>query len=461
MRPYFRGCLGDLALAIPLLTVLIVPIQSGFAQKIAGAAGQRRMSLGSTWSRTAGSPPVALSSSQSFASPASSSTRFFGGVTVGRGGYPFYYPGYYGSAGLFFPGTGCAVSARGLHVSIGSTNYGFFGTRRFLPSWYPGGFAGYSRYTVPLPTDVAAPFGAGAHRPPVSRSRVNPAPRVKFGSTFARPFASEHSGQLDLVSIKRKVGAAIEKAPVAGEFAAAAAENRDVTTTDRIESQRLQTHGDKALRNADLELARTFYQAAVRVAPDRQTPWVRIVWVHVAQRDFPKAAAALKRALLIHSQSGAGWVNAGELLKHSSEHQSWLTEAGLWVWLQDRPGSADRLLLTAAWQYFLGQNQTAVELVEMSHTAGISQHSYEALHRITTSRFDDRNTGSAGIPVSQRTADRDTPHQASASLPADPYQLIIPPPVFPADAAESPSTVDAGDGEESDAVPRLPSVISQ
>ena len=330
MRPYFRGYLGDLALAIWLLTILMVPIQSGFAQKIVGAAGQRRMSVGSTWSRNAGSSPVALSGSQSFANPARSATRFFGGVTVGRGGYPFYFPGYYGPSGFFFPGTGCAVSALGLHVSIGSTNYGFFGTRRFLPSWYPGGFAGYSRYAVPSPTDLAAPFGAGAHRPPVSRSRVNSAPRVEFGSTFARPFASEHSGQLDLVSIRRKIGAAIEKAPVAGEFTtAAAAENRDVTTIDRIESQRLQTHGDKALRKANLELARTFYQAAVRIAPDRQTPWVRIAWVHVAQRDFSKAAAALKRALLIHSQSGAGWVNADELLNYSPEHQSWLTDAGL------------------------------------------------------------------------------------------------------------------------------------
>ncbi len=423
MRPDHHGGFVHLQLAVPLFCVLFIPAQTGFAQRI---TGRERVSLGSTWSRNTYSRPVVLGSGAVSGKwrPADSSKRFFGGITVGRGFHPFYYG--YGYAPFMYPSAtyplGRAFCTPGLHISAGNARFDplYFGSGLALPSYYSGGYSGYIDYPLTPGAISGSLFGSGAHRPPVSHSRINDAARIEFAPTFGRPVAPEHFGIIDFMSIKPHVSAAIEKAPIADEFAPAATDQRHVTTNDRIESQRLQTEGDRALRNADAELARTYYQAAVRAAPNRQTPWLRTAWVHVAQREYPKAAAALNRALLIRNDTGAGWLDADKLLHDSPKDRSWLTDVGLWTWLQHRPGSADRLLLAAGYQFFLGRTQTAIELMELSRAAGISQSSYKALSRVATSRRDDPQTEFTKIPVNRKAsrvnaADREQPFSPSDS----------------------------------------------
>ena len=94
--------------------------------------------------------------------------------------------------------------------------------------------------------------------------------------------------------------------------------------------------------------------------------------------------------------------------------------------MQDRPGSADWLLLAAGYQYFLGHHQTANELLDLSHTAGTSENNYAALGRIVTQDLDTQPTPTE-IPVEPDALDVDAPDQVSADLEADSGELVLPP----------------------------------
>jgi hypothetical protein len=104
-----------------------------------------------------------------------------------------------------------------------------------------------------------------------------------------------------------------------------------------------------------------------------------MAWVQVFQRDYAKAAMAMNRAMLIHKDTEIGWIRAEDLLGDNPTDQSMLSDTGLWGWLQDQPGSADRILLAASYQYFLGQDRIASDLLELAYSAGISQSTYEFL----------------------------------------------------------------------------------
>lgn len=381
-----------------LLLIFALLVESAVAQVPSGGIDSGGMSLGSTWTRHSDSSSATRfrGSGVGFRQVSRPPVRFFGGVTVGRGFHPFYYPGYFGTSPWIFPGSIAAPC-----YSWGTP--GFYFSFRSSPAgvWYPGFDPILSPYYFGGGSgDTAAPsissLPSTAYRTPVSRSRINPAPKVEFGPSFAPQFTAGQYEQVDWSTIKGRAETAISQAPLTGEFAAAAAEDRPVTTVDRIESQRLQTEGDRALRAGDAELARTFYQAAVRAAPNRQSPWIRMAWVHIFQRDFPKAAAELNRALLIQEEQSA-WVQADYLLHDSAVSGPWLSDASLHRWLLERPGSADRLLLAAAFQYFLGDEQMGSQLLALSRSAGVDQSSSAALGRIATSQ--DRR-----FPVESATA---------------------------------------------------------
>lgn len=366
---------------IRLLTVLtaIVAAKPVFGQQFTGSG---RMSLGSTWTRhslPARSPHQVVHSSVV-------NRQFFGGVTVGRGFTPFYYPCLASSPswihpGLFYPSIWSAETS-GFRWSVNYSGTGSF-FRRFgpvLPLYYDTGFSGY----YSLPSAYSGDRSVyNRDIPSVSVSKVNKTPPAKFSASFGRSGITTQPVQTDFASVQRKVTAAIEMAPLAGEFAATAAHQARVTTLDRIESQRLQNRGDQALQDGDPELARTFYQSAIQAASNRQTPWLRIAWVYVVQRDFARAAAALKRAILIHDAAGGGWVTAKQLVGDAATNSSWLSHNGLWIWLQDHPSSADRLLLAAGYELFLGNRLRAQNFLELALSAGASPRSYETLTKVS------------------------------------------------------------------------------
>ena len=405
-------------LLIPLVAILLCGPQAVLAQRHSG----ERMSVGSKWSRHADSRPNNTRQHHQqqhghtgFHGTAQPTPRIFGGVTVGPGFHPYYYPGYYGSYPYQQPNyvspQGFTYRGPGVQVLVGNGYYGspYYGGVPVLPPSY---YRGSARYSSPYPPTPRPPIGAGRIENPVSRARVNTTPRVDFGPTFGRQTPPAPRKADDLNVIKAEIVAAIARTPVAGEFAAAATHHRPVTAVEKIESLQLQTQGDQALRKSDLELARTFYQAAVRAAPTRQSSWVRMAWVHVFQRDFAKAAAAMNRAMLIRNDSEIGWIRAVDLLGNNVTDRSMLSDTGLWVWLQDQPGSADRILLTASYQYFLGQDRIASDLLELAYSAGISQSSYDTLNAIL------RNSGEPNQRPSAASDERNSPDQPdSISLP--------------------------------------------
>ena len=421
MRPSCLGRSVPPPLVLSLWAVLVFNAPAVYAQS---AAGPGRMSLGSTWTRHGDSQRATMTGRTStvFRPVAGAATRFFGGVTVGRGFYPFYYPGHIGFARYCEADSTDPLSyifgTPGLQISVGSTRFGPFyhGIGLVLPPYYYGGPTGHWGTSR---ASSRTSIGRGANRTSVSHWRTSETPRVEFSSTFERPVTQKLWGRIDFTSIKRQVRTAVDKSPVVGEFAATATGHRRVTASDKLESQRLQTHGDRALCNEDPELARTFYQAAVRADPSRQTPWLRMTWVHVIQREFPKAAAAIKRALMISHDTATGCMTADQLLHNSPSDRSWLSDAGLWIWLQDRPDSVDRLLLVAGYMHFLGHNHRVTELLDLAHTAGISQSSFEALSRITQNHRDSAQSKS----VESQTFAGHSPDQVSVGSVIDPGEL--------------------------------------
>lgn len=374
-------------LLIPLLAILLCGPPAVRAQRHSG----QRMSVGSKWSRHADSRPNNTQHQQQqhghtgFHGTPQRTPRIFGGVTIGPGFHPYYYPGYYGSypsqqPNYLFP-LGFMYRRPGFQVSVGTGHFGspYYGGVPVLP---PNYYRESARYSSPYPSTPRPPIGAGKIENPVSRARLNTTPRVDFGPTFGSQTPPVPPKVTALNLIKAQIVAAIAGTPAAGEFAAAATHYRPASAVEKIESLQLQTQGDQALRKADLELARTFYQAAVRAAPTRQSSWVRMAWVQVFQRDYAKAAAVMNRAMLIQNDSEIGWIRAEDLFGNNSTDRSMLSDTGLWGWLQDQPGSADRIFLAASYQYFLGQDRIASDLLELAYSAGISQSSYEFLNAI-------------------------------------------------------------------------------
>ena len=389
------------------------------------------MSLGSTWTRNTYSGPAGAKSSTISTTwpPAASSKQFFGGITVGRRFHPFYcrnapfvYPGITYPPGYLFYSPGLHVSAANLR----SVPW-YLGSGLAFRTYATDGYSRYIDFSLTPRAFSTSRFGSGTHHPPTSHSQINQAARVEFGPNFVKRMSEDSTEPIDFMSIKQQLSEAIKKTPIAREFAPAATDSRPVTTNDRIESQRLQTAGDQALRNADPELARTYYQAAVQAAPNRQTPWLRIAWVWIVQRKFAKAAAALNRALTIPNDSGAGWLNADKLLHESPEDRSWLTDTGLWPWLQHRPSSADRLLLAASYQFFLGRTQTAVELMELSRAAGLNEDSYKVLSKVATSRGNNTQPGSIRAPANTKGSSVNAPNSTSSSIPMKSSEVLVPP----------------------------------
>lgn len=373
-------------------------------------------SLGSTW---AVGPPFRVGSDPRprgftfFTGRQSPGSRFFGGVSVGRGFYPYFTPpyvvgqGYTGYVNLIATRSACGgVNITSVPVPIGAyvpvTSPWF----TYTPGWnypvspieyygYSGtGFSGYSgtgySRTGPgsrVPGNNYTPGLSGVSiRDTVSRSRVNETPPVDFGRTFTRmaPSEQEESAevQLDFSDFKPWLEAAVENSAVAGEFPAAAGSLSVVTPVDPTEALRLQARGDEAFREGDPELARTFYQAATHALPGDGTSPMRMALAHVFLHEYPRAASSVNAALTAGRFDELVWADSSTLLAPDNAELTEASESGLWQWLEQRPGSADRLLLAAAFQHFAGHSRNAADLVDLAQEAGADDNSCERLKTI-------------------------------------------------------------------------------
>ncbi len=174
-------------------------------------------------------------------------------------------------------------------------------------------------------------------------------------------------------------------APVLNEFEAVPREQKISSLTEKIQSLRYQASGDDAFRKSDYATADVFFATAIRTAPDRRAPYLRMAMVRIALGDFPNAASYLKTGLTMESDASRPWCTAEELYGQKVAERARSHGGPLWNWLAERPLSADRLLLAGTFQKLRGYNKTADEMLAMaSHEGPEARLVSEVTHLVAT-----------------------------------------------------------------------------
>jgi len=158
--------------------------------------------------------------------------------------------------------------------------------------------------------------------------------------------------------------------PVLNEFNALPREQKISSLAEKIQSLRYQASGDDAFHKSDYATADVFYATAIRTAPDRRAPYLRMAIVRIALTDFSNAASYLKTGLTMESDASRPWCTVEELYGQKAIERARLHGGPLWNWLAERPLSADRLLLAGTFQKLRGYNKTADEMLALASHSG-------------------------------------------------------------------------------------------
>lgn len=158
--------------------------------------------------------------------------------------------------------------------------------------------------------------------------------------------------------------------PVLNEFNIVPREQKISSLAEKIHSLRYQASGDDAFHKSDYVTADVFYATAIKTAPDRRAPYLRMAMVRIALTDFPNAAGYLKVGLTMESDASRPWCTAEELYGQKAAERARSHGGPLWNWLAERPVSADRLLLAGTFQKLRGYNKTADEMLALASHAG-------------------------------------------------------------------------------------------
>ena len=158
--------------------------------------------------------------------------------------------------------------------------------------------------------------------------------------------------------------------PILNEFNALPREQKISSLAEKIHSLRYQASGDDAFHKSDYATAEVFYATAIKTAPDRRAPYLRMAMVRIALTDFPNAASYLKTGLTMESDASRPWCTAEELYGQKAAERARSHGGPLWNWLAERPLSADRVLLAGTFQKIRGYNKTADDMLAMASHAG-------------------------------------------------------------------------------------------
>lgn len=158
--------------------------------------------------------------------------------------------------------------------------------------------------------------------------------------------------------------------PLLNEFNTLPREQKISSLAEKIHSLRYQASGDDAFHKSDYATAEVFYAAAIKTAPDRRAPYLRMAMVRIALTDFPNAASYLKAGLTMESDASRPWFTAEELYGQHAAERARLHGGPLWNWLAERPLSSDRLLLAGTFQKLRAYNKTADEMLALASHAG-------------------------------------------------------------------------------------------
>ena len=181
----------------------------------------------------------------------------------------------------------------------------------------------------------------------------------------------------------------------------------EVSAVNRIRSLRYQTSGDSAFRQQDYVSAEVFYKAAAESGVVRRAPWLRLAWVHVARQMHVEAVNSLKTALHLQDDPTSSWISGADLFGSEFESNSIAQDEDLWMWLQARPNSTDRLLLVAAFQQLRGYPGVARELLDAASRNGLDRTVVMALREISEVQNppdDDRRLSGEDVAPPQRRA---------------------------------------------------------
>ncbi len=159
-------------------------------------------------------------------------------------------------------------------------------------------------------------------------------------------------------------------APVLNEFHAVPRDQRTSSLTEKIQSLRYQSSGDDAFHKSDYATSDVFYSTAIKTAPDRRAPYLRMAMVRIALRDFPNAAGYLKTGLDMENDPSRPWFTVEELYGEKVAERTRTHGGPLWNWLAERPLSADRLLLAGTFQKLRGYSDIADQMLAMASHEG-------------------------------------------------------------------------------------------
>ena len=162
-----------------------------------------------------------------------------------------------------------------------------------------------------------------------------------------------------------------DSVPVLNEFEAVPRDQMVSALAEKIQSLRYQSSGDDAFQKADYATADVFYATAIKTAPDRRAPYLRMAIVRIALRDFPQAARYLKTGLAMESDASRPWVTGEELYGSKVAERARSHGGPLWNWLAERPLSADRLLLAGTFQKLRGFDKTADQMLGLARHEGL------------------------------------------------------------------------------------------
>lgn len=225
--------------------------------------------------------------------------------------------------------------------------------------------------------------------------------------------------------------------PMLNEFPAATKPEKEPVLTDKIHSLRHQSIGDDAFRKEDYVSARDEYEQAMKMAPERRAPWIRLAVVSIALADFQNAAAYLKTGLAQTDDSTRAWVTAEELYGEKVGERTRTHASRLWNWLSEQPMSSDRLLLAGTYQKVRGFGSIADDLLNMASHEGPEADRVLLVQELaasdTGSRFVAqevdvlRSSNAADSKTAEQTSDAEPAQIDDAPMPPQPEPLVIPP----------------------------------
>ncbi len=313
------------------------------------------------------------------------------GVSRGYGALN-YSTGYYSPVIWSAPYASYSPSVFGYGSSVLSGNYvgnyvsnGYVGlipngglSSYYYPGWpYITGLSPYSPAAIIAPTMLNLNVITQPVVPSVSSySLTDPrlidqlAPALQPGDLIVPPppLPAEQDGAV--VPDEPLLQMPGDGTPVLNEFDAVSREQKVSTLAEKIQSLRYQSSGDDAFQKADYATADVFYATAIKTAPDRRAPYLRMAISRIALSDFPEAVRYLKTGLAMESDASRPWVTAEELYGQKIAERARSHGGILWNWLAERPLSADRLLLAGTFQKLRGYDRTADQMLELATHKG-------------------------------------------------------------------------------------------